>query len=720
MEQRTLSETRRPSLGIHISLATCSVVGDLPLHDAAIPPDTLIRSVTERMDHDPDLPGVIVRDSRRVILLSRERLHQWLSKPFGTDLFLNRPVTHLMRSSLLAGLTLPADTRIEEAVEAALQRSHTEVHEPLIVAFPNGALRVLDFHVLLLAQTQLLAQANRFISQQVETGRALSQLMDLSEVFQHILNYLSSFIQYDQGSILVVDPEMQEFLHPSQAIGFAGQSQPGDYPDLARDPKAYDFMVHSRQPLLLTEVSQALEWCNPGDFPEVLSWIGFPLVYNNRVICLLSLARRARPAGVTPPEPFTRTDLDLIASLSATFTAALRNAQLHAELRTLAITDPMTGALNRRGFFDTAQKLYDQQNEMNAPCSVLLLDIDFFKRINDTYGHRVGDLVIRSVAQECRRLLREFDLLGRYGGEEFVALLPSTELTGALTVAERLRESISRLVIQTGRGPESVTVSIGIASNQSEPIALEELLHHADEALFRAKGLGRNRFEVWEDHPALLPGRFDPQPRRTVTGPLNSGMRLPFSRSIEAVETESILGWVRVLELRGKEQEKHAADVAELTVRLCRKVGFPESDLIHVFRGSLLHDIGKLAIPENVLNKPGPLTPEEWEEMRRHVGHGIEIISTISYLRPALAIPACHHEKWDGSGYPRGLKDGQIPLEARIFALVDVWDALRSDRCYRPAWSPEQVIDYIRSEAGRHFDPALVEIFLETVGGSLR
>jgi HD-GYP domain-containing protein (c-di-GMP phosphodiesterase class II) len=144
-------------------------------------------------------------------------------------------------------------------------------------------------------------------------------------------------------------------------------------------------------------------------------------------------------------------------------------------------------------------------------------------------------------------------------------------------------------------------------------------------------------------------------------------------------------------------------------------MGVEEADLVHIRRGALLHDIGKMGIPDSILLKPGPLTEDEWIIMRKHPVYALELLSPIAYLRPALDIPYAHHEKWDGTGYPRGLKETQIPLAARIFAVTDVWDALTSDRPYRPAWAPEQALAYIREQAGRHFDPAVVEAFLRVV-----
>jgi HD-GYP domain-containing protein (c-di-GMP phosphodiesterase class II)/CHASE3 domain sensor protein len=179
---------------------------------------------------------------------------------------------------------------------------------------------------------------------------------------------------------------------------------------------------------------------------------------------------------------------------------------------------------------------------------------------------------------------------------------------------------------------------------------------------------------------------------------------------------KTIEGWSRAMDLRDKETEGHTQRVTEMTLRIAYELGVKDEELVHIKRGALLHDMGKLGVPDNILRKAGPLTDEEWEIMKQHPVYAYEMLYPIEYLRPALDIPYCHHERWDSTGYPRGLKGKEIPLAARIFAVVDVWDALSSDRPYRPAWQEEEVREHIRASSGTHFDPEIVDVFLRILG----
>ncbi len=197
---------------------------------------------------------------------------------------------------------------------------------------------------------------------------------------------------------------------------------------------------------------------------------------------------------------------------------------------------------------------------------------------------------------------------------------------------------------------------------------------------------------------------------------LFSGLQRSNTELALAYDT-TLEGWSRALDLRDRETEGHTSRVTRLTIKLARAMGMGEASLIHLRRGALLHDIGKMGIPDSILLKPGPLTKEERDIMNRHPIYALDLLQPIAYLRPALPVPYLHHERWDGRGYPKGLKGEQIPLAARIFAVADVWDALRSDRPYRAPWPRQRVIEHMKKRAGTHFDPRVVDKFMELVAG---
>ncbi|MEI6181650.1 MAG: HD domain-containing phosphohydrolase [Chloroflexales bacterium] len=269
-----------------------------------------------------------------------------------------------------------------------------------------------------------------------------------------------------------------------------------------------------------------------------------------------------------------------------------------------------------------------------------------------------------------------------------------------------------------------------VVGNLDEPLGLElsatliarEGFHAYVATPLEAQGQILGVLELFHRTP-LLPDRewldyLDALAGRAAVAVANAELFEHLQRShsdlAHAYDT-TLEGWSRALDLRDKETEGHSQRVTTLTVRLAYAMGLSEEEIVHIRRGALLHDIGKMGIPDAILLKPGPLSDDEWTIMRLHPVYSYELLAPIAYLRQTLDIPFSHHEKWDGSGYPQGLVGTQIPLAARMFAVVDVWDALRSDRPYRAAWSPEAVRAYIVAQSGRHFDPAVVAVFLQLV-----
>lgn len=272
---------------------------------------------------------------------------------------------------------------------------------------------------------------------------------------------------------------------------------------------------------------------------------------------------------------------------------------------------------------------------------------------------------------------------------------------------------------------------LGYETRSIDLSALKQKIHPEDLALVRQAFLRSRRFPKtlvsltfriqnskgrWRVLEATLNNLLEnPAVRGVVVNFRDVTRQKQAEEQLRQAYDETLAGWARALELRDKDTEGHTRRVVDLTMRLARALKLDEEQLIHIRRGALLHDIGKVAIPDAILHKTNTLTVEEWEVMRRHPQYAYDMLKDIAYLRPALEIPYCHHEKWDGSGYPRGLKGKEIPLPARIFALADVWDALTSDRPYRPGWERERALRYIQEQAGKHFDPELVELFVQLI-----
>lgn len=378
---------------------------------------------------------------------------------------------------------------------------------------------------------------------------------------------------------------------------------------------------------------------------------------------------------------------------------------LYSEVRNLSTKDPLTLVNNRRGFFETVNKELVTIRQFDLDYAVLMIDIDNFKSINDRYGHLVGDEVLKSVTQQILGLIREKDIFGRFGGEEFFVFLMDLSPESAFLLAENLRQKIASFFHTIDGFQIRVTISIGITSSRGAQHTLDKLFTKADQAVYAAKNLGRNKVIRWKenlDQPQKEPKTF----RKTKNEP---------EYQPELLLNQTLDGLLRMLYLRDYETEAHTLRVSALALNLAKLVGVPEDQYEGLRIGSLLHDIGKVAIPDKILFKPGKLTEAEWAIMQKHPQYAHDLIAPISYFQHTLDIPYCHHEHWDGSGYPRGLRETEIPLTARIFTIVDVWDALSSDRPYRAAWKESNVKDYLVQQAGILFDPELVPAFLESL-----
>jgi HD-GYP domain-containing protein (c-di-GMP phosphodiesterase class II) len=272
-------------------------------------------------------------------------------------------------------------------------------------------------------------------------------------------------------------------------------------------------------------------------------------------------------------------------------------------------------------------------------------------------------------------------------------------------MAEGLRQDMAGLFHTINGFQIRVTISIGVSHSRGSTSTLDRLLTEADQAVYLAKAMGRNKVMMWSDG-IILPDKERLVFRKTRYEP---------DGQTEQTFDHTLQGLLRMLYLRDYETEAHTARVSGLAMNLAKLANLPETAIEGIHHGALLHDIGKIGIPDRILFKPGKLTEAEWAIMQKHPQYAYDLIHPIPYFQHALDIPYCHHEHWDGSGYPRGLRMEEIPIAARIFSIVDVWDALSSDRPYRPAWKEEDIKRHILEQAGKMFDPTLASLFLENL-----
>lgn len=372
------------------------------------------------------------------------------------------------------------------------------------------------------------------------------------------------------------------------------------------------------------------------------------------------------------------------------------------ELRYLATRDPLTSCLNRRTFFELFDEQWNQAKAAATPLCAMMVDIDFFKSINDTYGHSMGDEVLRQTGALLNSLARDEDVVCRYGGEEFSVLMPGLTLDEAEVAAERIRVGMSEMQF-----PEfTITASLGLSVNQLGANDPQGVLDQADKSLYVAKRGGRDQVV-----------RFDRIPAETVIdeSKINRNRAETTAVSTNAIPFPAVSALLSAMSYRDNQTAQHSIRVSDFAALLAQRVVSPRE--VYVIEiAALLHDIGKIGVPDAILLKPGPLTEQEWLQMEKHDRIGVEIINK-SFKHPSLTdIVRHHHCRFDGSdGIPGAPQGVDIPIGARILTIVDSFDAMVSDRPYRKGMPLANAIAELRHCAGTQFDPDLVDSFIDMI-----
>ena len=523
----------------------------------------------------------------------------------------------------------------------------------------------------------------------------MGNILSLDELAKEMLPAMTKALNITRASLLLQDIGSGDFAthftHPKD------KSKLSDDLRFSADTPIIAWLDKETSPLNLKQIDSIPEFKGLWQIEReklATSDLDFlcPIKSRGRLIGILALGSKLSK-GL-----YSHEDIGVVVSLAGQASVIIENAQLYTQATIRANTDGLTELYNHRQFHERLEQEIARGSRFGAVFSIIMLDIDLFKVYNDIYGHLAGDQILRKIGELIKGSVRKLDIPFRYGGEEFTVILPEARLDNAYKVAERIRKTIES---KASSKAMPVTVSLGVASWPADGITREEIIGCADTALYRAKQTGRNRTCLSSDIV---------KPRAPLIGEELEARRGALN---------IIYALAATVDAKDHYTYGHSRKVSEYAVALAEELGLPEDSIITIRAAALLHDIGKIGVPDSVLNKEETLTEEEWEQIKVHPQDGVEILRHVINLVNCLPAIMHHHEHYDGKGYPSSLKGEDIPSEARILAVADAYDAITSLRPYRQRLSPQQALDELRRCAGTQFDPELVEVFCKMLEPTL-
>lgn len=400
------------------------------------------------------------------------------------------------------------------------------------------------------------------------------------------------------------------------------------------------------------------------------------------------------------------TDRKLLAGKLSQVNGELMEA--NARMEQLALKDSHTGLYNHRYLKEAIEVSFSRAERHGTALSVIMMDIDFFKSINDVYGHIFGDLVLKQFAAQLTKTVRLYDIVIRYGGEEFIIVSADTDRAGAQALAERILEKVSLYSFGDEEHSVKLKLSLGVATYPEDTIQKSaELVDRADQILNKAKENGGNRAYTSLD----IKKEDDADQKISDINLLKEKIVKLTNRANQSM-IEETLAFAKTIELKDHYAGTHGERTVSYAARISHELHFPNDKIELIKEAAMLHDLGKVGISEHILHKKSRLSREEFEEIKKHPQIGVDIIRPIHSLHPIIPFLLYHHERWDGKGYPHGLAGERIPLGARIIAIADVYQALVSDRPYRKAYSKAKAETIIKQASGTQFDPDIVNALL--------
>lgn len=386
--------------------------------------------------------------------------------------------------------------------------------------------------------------------------------------------------------------------------------------------------------------------------------------------------------------------------------------KVNTKLRSVALIDPQTSLYNYRYLQEVIESEFHQARRYAQNLSVIMIDVDYFKSINEVYGIAFGDLVIKQLASQLKRMVRRYDILIRYSGEEFIIISPRLNRSTAFSMAQRLLESLNFINFGNRKHNVKLKLSFSVVSFPEDRAKSGiDLVNLANKLLNKVKEVGGNR--TYSTLDVKSPLRKGIEKISNAVGVKNLKYTISkLHRQSKQGLSESIFAFAKTLELKDHYTGAHVENTVHFATEIAKGLNLSNEDIELIKQAAMLHDLGKIGVSENILLKKGKLTKKEFEEIKKHPQIGADIIRPIQFLHGLIPFIFYHHERWDGKGYPSGIKGEDIPLGARIIAIADVYQALISDRPYHKAFSKNVAVNIIKKASGAQFDPRIVSTFL--------